>query len=230
LRARPALAGKAQVNLHRPFMTGIADMICEDDAHMIVYEFKTCSQCDWKDDAFLQAALYTSMTRKRVGMIRLFNPFRKEIIDYNISFLSKEKNKVLEMIDRELLLWNTNCFLAKFSSLQTAPPTRHLPFPIQECICASGDIAIEWLASTKIRIMPHVVVPSTRRVISFQHNDPFLMEWFDDIPQEQASLSQWMLSQIGFVHNEERVSIDWEDSFSQAALLVCLIRSSFQFA
>lgn len=227
LNARPALQGKAQVNLQRPFITGIADMICKDDTNIVLYEFKTCSQCDWKDDAFIQAALYMSMTQKRMGAIRLFNPFRKEIIEYNISFLSKEKNKVIEMIDRELLLWNTNCFLAKFQSICTDPPTRKLPFPIGECVCTSGDASVEWLASTKIRMTPHQPT-STKHIISFDTKDPFLREWYE-IP-EGSQLTEWILSTIGFQHNEERTRIDWEDPFSQAILIVCLIRCTFSFS
>lgn len=224
-RVRPPIPGKPQVNLQRQFATGIADMLCEDDAQLILYEIKTCSNSDWKDDAFTQAALYMSMTRKRSGRIRLFNPFRKEIVDYNISFLSKEKNKVLQTVDRELLLWNTNCFLAKFDN---SKPIDRLPFPISGCLCTSDNVFVEWLASTKIRIAYDGLDTTDRQVIRFNHDDPFLRQWFDDIPAPPASLTKWALEKIKFVHGEERHHVDWEDPFSHAILVVCLLRTRFR--
>lgn len=221
-RLRPPSPGKAQVNLHRPFMTGVADLVCESEQSQILYEIKTCSASDWKDDAFVQAALYVAMTRKKTGVIRLFNPFRKETVDYNISFLSKEKNKVLLAADRDMLLWNTNCFLAKFNDR----PSLVLPFPIHKCVCVSGDVSIEWLASTRIRYGDSAPNPG-KHVVRFLHDDP-LLQRFD--PPPEKPLGVWLLEEIGFVHGEDRFHIDWEDSFSQCVLLVCFLRTRFSFS
>jgi hypothetical protein len=222
-RLRPQMPGKAQVNLQRPFMTGVADLVCETEQSQVMYEIKTCTGSDWKDDAFVQAALYVAMTRKKLGIIRLFNPFRKEIADFNISFLSKEKNRVLLAADRDMLLWNTNCFLAKFNH---KPPVG-LSFPIHECVCASGDVSIEWMASTRIRHGDEDPPPPNKRVVRFRHDDPILGQ-FD--PPTESSLASWILEKIGFVHGEERFHIDWEDPFSQCVLLVCFLRTHFSFS
>lgn len=206
---------KAQVNLHRTMMTGVADMICkqqrgadEEQEDIILYEIKTCSSSDWKEDAFTQAALYMSMTRQKKGVVRLLNPFRRELHEYHISLLSKEK-QVLVQVDRELLLWNFNCFLAKFKHNLLAPP---LPRPIQEYMCGNH---LEFLASTKARIVD--MVPLDKVVLHPTH--PIFSK-----PLDMA----YLLDSIG--HKPEMPPPDMiNDPFFLSILLGVHLRQSYSF-
>lgn len=216
---------KAQVNLNRPFATGVADMICkqktEDDTDIILYEIKTCSNSNWKDDAFTQASLYMSMTRNKRGTIRLFNPFRRELYEYNISLNSKEK-KVLTHVDRELLLWNFNCFLAKFVDNLLMPP---LPHNIQQYVCEHDGVYLEFLASTKARIVD--VIPHDKKiVIHFDHQDHLFKEKVDN----KEDLLKWLMQTIGYtIKQEEELPEMINDPFYKCILMGVFLRKSFSF-
>lgn len=221
---KPAYPTKnAQVNLNRSFATGIADMICkhgnEDD--IILYEIKTCSTSNWKDEAFTQASLYMSMTRNKRGIIRLLNPFRRELFEYHISLHSKEK-QVLVHADRELLLWNFNCFLAKFKDNLLMPP---LPHTIQNYVCEHEGVYLEFLASTKARLVD--VVPLDQKIIvHLDHQNPF----FKDKVGQKEDLWKWLMQTIGYtIKPDEELPEMIHDPFYKCVLMGVFLRKSFSF-
>lgn len=231
-----------QVNLCRPFITGVADMICGVERHKnrngpsdedqvveedrsatnnVIYEIKTCTNSDWKDDAFTQAALYMSMTPSKRGVIRLVNPFRREMVEYNIALTSKQKN-IMTIVDREMMLWNLNCFLAKFKEENAILPP--LPFPIQNVACVSGDMVLEFLAPTKTRISLLSDVAKKHHV-RFDPVDPI----FDGMSAPD-DLTPWLLAKIDYRHAEDcKTHVQWSDPFSQCVLLAIFLRKSFSF-
>lgn len=215
---------RPQTNLSRPFMTGIADMICRQDdeeAGPILYELKTCSGSDWKDEAFTQAALYMSMTQKKRGVIRLVNPFRRELAEYNISFFSKERN-VLTQVDREMLLWNFNCFLAKFESNPLMP---HLPHEIRGMVCAHEGVCLEFLAATKARLVDGDP-PRNKVVARFDPQDPIFNK-----TTTTEDLLQWLKDAVGYKHDAQLHGPNplQDDPFFKCVLMGVYIRNSYSF-
>lgn len=208
---------KAQVNLNRSFMTGVADMICGEDDNLVLYEIKTCSNSDWKDEAFTQAALYMSMTKNKRGVLRLLNVFRKEQYEYNISLLSKEK-QVLTQIDRELLLWNFNCFLAKFKDNLLMPP---LSGNIQDYVCCHEGVCLEFVASTKARIAD-VAYMENKKMIHFSwETDLFQGDGGDD-------LLKWIMDAVGYKKESDQPDMS-NDPFFKCVLMGLYIRKSYSF-
>lgn len=218
---------KPQVNLTRSFTTGIADMICksggeEEDENLVLYEIKTCSTSNWKEDAFTQASLYMSMTRNKRGVIRLFNPFRRELYEYNISLMSKEK-QVLVQIDRELLLWNFNCFLAKFKDNVLMPP---LPHNIKQYVCQHENVSLEFLASTKARLVENdVPLQDDKIIVRLTHQDPL----FKDKVEKNTDLVKWLMETIGYSIKEGEVPEMVNDPFYKCILMGVFLRKSFSF-
>lgn len=218
---------KAQVNLQRNLTTGVADLICQsapgDDQPLLLYEIKTCSNADWKDEAFTQAALYMSMTPNKRGIIRLLNPFRRELHEYHISLLSKEK-KVMLHIDREMLLWNLNCFLAKF---QDNPLLPALPGHIQNYACGHDGLYLEFLAATKARLVDSI------------HKNKTLLSWDKDNlilsgkvgPHDD--LRKWLMDAVGYNNTEEDATKPitdlMGDEFYNSMLMAVYLRQSYSF-
>lgn len=223
-RMRPAIAPalRPQVNLSRPFMTGIADLF-HDEGHNLIYEIKTGSGSDWREDAFTQAALYMAMmpTTPR-GTIRLLNPFRRELSEYSIAIPAK----VLLRLDREMLLWNTNCFLAKYRG-NNAETRRRLDS--SALVCIEEDQILEWLAPTHVRMGdPSLALQDSSSsriiVVRLREDDPILAEWAP--PMDMMMRVEWMLEKIGFQHNDEiRFTINWSDAFSRTILLACFLKT-----
>jgi hypothetical protein len=220
---------KAQVNLSRTLMTGVADMICQNaadengDQPIVLYEIKTCSNADWKDEAFTQAALYMSMTKNKRGVIRLLNPFRRELHEYNISLLSKEK-QVMTQTDRELLLWNFNCFLAKFQDNVLMPA---LPHNIQQYVCGQDGVYLEFLASTKARLVDTIINKTTKIVLPFDKNNIILSGKAD-----REDLTGWLMDAVDYKKQEtptKTLTDMVEDPFYQCVLMGVYLRKSFSF-
>lgn len=212
---------KAQVNLNRSCLTGVADMICsyhDDNKDPILYEIKTCTNSNWKDDAFTQASLYMSMTQQKKGVVRLLNPFRREMCEYNISLLSKEK-QVLTQIDRELLLWNFNCFLAKFTDNVLMPP---LPNNIRDYVCECDGVYLEFLASTKARIAD-TINTKDKIVQQFSHDNPFWNTKKDD------NLLQWLMDAVGYKQSSDQKCQTHDDPFFICILMGVHLRKSYSF-
>jgi hypothetical protein len=199
-------------------MTGVADMICgKEDEDRVLYEIKTCSNADWKEDAFTQAALYMGMTQHRRGVIRLLNPFRKEMHEYNISLLSKEK-QVLTHVDRELLLWNFNCFLAKFKENVLMPP---LPGDIQNYMCAHDHIGLEFVASTKARLVETGHIPG-KTVVRPDPTDPLFQGGTG------ANFLTWLMETVGYQKETDQPDLS-HDPFFSCVLLGVYLRKSYSF-
>lgn len=213
----------AQVNLNRTLATGIADMICKhgNDDDVVLYEIKTCSTSHWKEEAFTQASLYMSMTRNKHGIIRLLNPFRRELYEYQISLHSKEKN-VLVHVDRELLLWNFNCFLAKFKDNVLMPA---LPHSIQQYVCEHEGVCLEFLASTKARLVD--VIPHEEKItVRFDSQDPL----FQGKVGKDEDFLRWLMEMIGYtIRPEEELSPMIHDPFYKCILMGVFLRKSFSF-
>jgi len=213
---------KAQVNLCRSLMTGVADMLIESDP-IVLYEIKTCSGSDWKEDAFTQAALYLSMTQQKRGRVRLVNPFRRELCEYQMAI--PPSHEIHRRIDREMILWNLNCFLAKFDA---ASARLHSPLSLSHLVCACGDQYLEWLAPTKTRIglfqTDEAYAHHQYRVVRFHHEDEIFRPFS---PPE--NLRPWIMETIGYrLPPESTSAIDWEDPFSCCVLTALFIRCCYR--
>jgi len=99
-------------------VTGIMDAFisCSSSKTSHLVEIKTCKHWKWKDDAYFQAFLYLMTQPSRRSTIHLLNPLRREWAIYRMQtpfpFYSL-RTKII----RQLLLWNTNCILAKSFSI-----------------------------------------------------------------------------------------------------------------
>ena len=213
---------KAQVNLKRPFMTGIADLICEtEDKEQIVYEIKTCTDSDWKEDAFIQAALYCAMTKKYQSTIRLLNPFRREVFEYKISLAPSEKNKTLDIADQDMLLWNLNCFLAKYKETSS--------INLSTFVCWCGESGIEWVAPTKTRIavfsrQEYTALGKTN--IEFSPDDPQFQHNVSAV-KEKEDFMTWVRRRCDLLDIQDNdLAVDWENSFLRAVLLCVLLKKN----
>jgi hypothetical protein len=210
---------KAQVNLCRSLITGIADMMIESEP-IVLYEIKTCSGSDWKEDAFTQAALYMCMTQNRRGHIRLLNPFRRELCEYHMS----ASHQIQRRIGREVLLWNLNCFLAKHDSISSR---LHPPLRSASLVCMCEDQFLEWLAPTRTRIglsgETECYTRQDRQLIRFHHTEPILQPYSPPTAIEQ--LGTWLHNKIGYILPQDyKTVIDWEDPFAKCVLLALFIR------
>lgn len=216
---------KAQVNLQRNLMTGVADLVCQcasgDDQPLLLYEIKTCSNSDWKDEAFTQAALYMSMTPNKRGIIRLINPFRRELHEYHISLLSKEK-KVMPQIDREMLLWNLNCFLAKF---QDNPIMPTLPGRIQDYACGQDNLYLEFLSATKTRLVDSL--HKDKVILSLGKDNPFLSDKLGPYDDPR----KWLMDAVGYTQEDiSKPMTDLvADPFYNSMLMAIYLRKSYSF-
>lgn len=208
---------KAQVNLNRSYMTGVADLICETEQEHIVYEIKTCTNSDWKENAFVQAALYCAMSKKLKSTIRLINPFRRELFEYKISLTPTEKNNTMQIVDRDLLIWNLNCFLAKCE----------IPCPSQidfsNIVCLVEGTGVEWKAPTKTR---HVLF--SEEEYRSQGNLILTEKDFKSVICKKEGVDDkdwftWILDSLHF-EIKEKDWFDIKDSFIQVVLLCCFLR------
>lgn len=219
MRLRPhETPQKPQMNLCRPLMTGIADMICESDP-LVLYEIKTCSGSDWKEDAFTQAALYMTMTQQKRGKIRLLNPFRRELCEYQMAV--PPSHIIHVKINREMLLWNLNCFLAKYDHDASARPV----FRASQFVCTDGDQYLEWLAPTKTRI-GFLDEYQARTIVRWSIDEPLLRD--HGPPASPEGLTAWFLKHIDYrLAPETKSAIDWDDPFSHCVLMALFLRCHY---
>jgi len=119
-----------------------------------------------------------------------------------------------------VLLWNLNCYLAKFKDDPLLPPL----YDIHRYTILSEDSCLEFMAPTKTRIQEKSSMCKDRLLIRFEKSDPFFKQF--DI---QGDFTSWLIRQIGYEHDDEnsRFSIDWGDTFSQCVLIAVFIRKSF---
>lgn len=104
---------KIQSRVQMLLSTGVADAttLDADEKTISLYEIKASQQREWKDDALLQVSCYALMMGKTWSRLHLINPFRNERVSYyfdmkNILSLRKE-------VVNDILIWNTNAFMAK---------------------------------------------------------------------------------------------------------------------
>lgn len=216
---------KPQVNLSRPFQTGIADLFYENEQEVLLYEIKTCSGSDWTKDAFTQAAIYMAMTRRLHGRIRLLNPFRRELGEYQISLLAR-KGVILQM-NREMLLWNLNCYLAKYESSRSSQPV----LEVHDIVCVSGEVFLEWMAPTKTRIGLYSTEKEYERqkktLVRLDPAEPHLQDLVG--LENRETLVNRILQRIRFTPPEDaKFEIDWTDPFSHCVLLACFLRNHYR--
>ena len=110
---------KIQSRVKMPWLTGVADTIVtekiiKDDKELdniAVVEIKASMDFEWKDDALIQALLYSLMSAKSFSTITLLNPFRNEKAQYY--FNSKQINTLRNLVVQDILIWNINCMMAK---------------------------------------------------------------------------------------------------------------------
>jgi len=114
---------KYQQNLKMPCLTGIADACVsrKEDKSTWIYEIKACFSSRWFEDALFQAYMYFVMNGKKTGKLILLNPIRNEVYRYSVQLSSLYKARSL--LYHDLLLWNTNCFFAKYKSSSTTTPS-----------------------------------------------------------------------------------------------------------
>lgn len=107
-----------QSNLQMPWITGVADAIFthkvgdnNEYEECNIWEIKASISPGWKDDALTQALLYSLMTGKIWSLITLINPFRNEKVSFH--FNSRKIMTLRDMVYKDTLCWNLNCYLAK---------------------------------------------------------------------------------------------------------------------
>ena len=81
-------------------------------------EIKTCRDWKWADNAFFQAFLYKMALPQCHTSLHLFNPCRMEHILYKTKPVCAGGSMfpfatLRNKMEREIFLWNINCFLAK---------------------------------------------------------------------------------------------------------------------
>lgn len=109
---------KIQSRVKMPWLTGVADAIIinkikENKTEATIIEIKASIDREWKDDAMIQALLYSLMTGKTWSKIILLNPFKNEKCEYH--FNSKAIITLRNLVLQDILIWNTNCMLAKLN-------------------------------------------------------------------------------------------------------------------
>jgi hypothetical protein len=116
---------KIQSNLRMPWLTGVADAIISEDKEVsskyredsveiseaTILEIKASIDINWKDDALIQAILYSLMTGKLWSRIILLNPFRNEKVCYYYN--SKNILTLRELVVSDILTYNFNSMMAK---------------------------------------------------------------------------------------------------------------------
>ena len=110
---------KIQSRVKMPWLTGVADTIATEKVNrndkeldnITVVEIKASIDFEWKDDALIQALLYSLMSAKSFSTITLLNPFRNEKAQYH--FNSKQINTLRNLVVQDILIWNMNCMMAK---------------------------------------------------------------------------------------------------------------------
>lgn len=146
----PESSLRVQHNLCMPVATGIADAYLP--CYPMLVEIKGSVTSDWHEDALWQAFLYWVMAGKCSGTLVLLNPVRNERREYRVRiprFYTLRHNLI-----REILLWNTNCFLAKISGV--SPILRsHQPTLVIVRSAGVGTTVLDWLAPTHARLLFH---------------------------------------------------------------------------
>lgn len=109
-----------QSRLKMPWLTGVADCISTSQVKLnnetdmkenTIYEIKASVDPEWKDDALTQALCYALMTGKTWSRIVLLNPFKNERNCYY--FNSKNILSLRRLVMQDILIYNTNCMMAK---------------------------------------------------------------------------------------------------------------------
>jgi len=121
---------KLQHNLKMACMTGIADGFYVESGtaaatattatvgggtgtkRIGIIEIKGCPGSNWHEEALYQSFLYFIMANKSMGTIILLNPVRNEKLVFNV-WIPKYYSVRISVF-QEILLWNTNCFFAKY--------------------------------------------------------------------------------------------------------------------
>lgn len=158
---------RLQHHLRMPCATGIADGYLPSSSAVppsterrdtTIYEIKGCTLSGWHEDALFQAFLYLVMAGRSTGTIVLLNPVRNERREYAVRIPRFYTLRC--MIIREILLWNTNCFLAKISTA-TDRRDRHHPTILIVEDPVMGSSVFEWAASTSARLVFHGSMPTS---------------------------------------------------------------------
>ena len=117
---------KLQHNLKMACMTGIADGFYIESGtvgvetggtgtgakRIGIIEIKGCPGSNWHEEALYQSFLYFLMANKSMGTIILLNPVRNEKLVFNVWIPRYYSVRI--SVFQEILLWNTNCFFAKY--------------------------------------------------------------------------------------------------------------------
>ena len=105
---------KIQAPVKMPYISSIADAISleDDEKTTSIYEIKASQSYDWKDDASLQIIMYALSCGKTWTKLHLLNPFQNSKVSYH--FDSKKILTLRKELINDILIYNTNSFLAKF--------------------------------------------------------------------------------------------------------------------
>ena len=119
-----------------PLVTGVADAISEVDKQTFIVEIKAMTDASmfikqerkeetkkdnnletlgWKDDASIQAIIYSLMNGKNWSRIHLLNPFVNQRVCYH--FNSKNINTLRNYVLTDILIYNINSMLAKMKKV-----------------------------------------------------------------------------------------------------------------
>lgn len=117
-----------QNNMRMPWTTGVSDVIIKKETKnedgkvsedITVWEIKASIDAEWKEDALIQAIVYSLMTGKKRSKIVLLNPFRNEKCSY--FFNMKDIMLLRELVINDIIMWNINCFLSKSLKAKGSP-------------------------------------------------------------------------------------------------------------
>lgn len=188
---------RLQHHLRMPCATGIADGYLPSAPAVppavgrrdtILYEIKGCTLSGWHEDALFQAFLYLVMAGRSTGTIVLLNPVRNERREYAVRIPRFYTLRCTLL--REILLWNTNCYLAKISTT-TDRRDRHRPTILIVEDPAVGSSVFEWAASTSARLVFHGVMPASDAPEASMRENAQSQETEETIRAQLANVRRW---------------------------------------
>jgi hypothetical protein len=152
---------KIQSNMRMPWATGVCDVfISEKDEkdekfeNITIWEFKASVDQEWKDDASIQAIIYSLMSGKKWCKIVLMNPFRNE--KYSYHFNMKNIMEMREMVINDIVTWNTNCFLSK--NIKSSGKELKVTNQLILCMTKNQHVLYQFMSPSKLHLICNIFI------------------------------------------------------------------------
>lgn len=157
-----------QNNMRMPWVTGVSDVIIKNKdeknlEEITIWEIKASVDPEWKEDALIQAIIYSLMLGKNKCKITLLNPFRNEKCCYYFNM----KNIMLlrEYVINDIIMWNINCFLSKNLKVKGTP----LKMTNQLVLCMKQNkdkqyqqySLFQFMSPTKLDVITNIFIKDT---------------------------------------------------------------------